>query len=409
MKDLLDRLDEAFQRQAAGQAANEPELAELLVGLSVLESLREVPELAPEPATARRRALLAQAKRPTQRRVVAVPSRPLRLKRFGRWAWAKLAAAVALAVLTLGAATTYAAQGSLPAEPLYPIKLAAEDLRFALATHAESELILLLQGADRRVYEMIVLVESGHIVPDDTLQRLDHHLQAALRLASQQPEPTRALGEVQAVLSVQAERIGQARQARPENTTLQQAERLLHSQLALTALGLAEPDQLRQILGSDPRDHEPLATPDHEASHTPGSQPTMTRPGHPTPHHTPAHTATPPPAATALQPTETHPPAATHVPSHTPQASATHAPTATHQPTQPAPPSATHGPAPTDHPPTATHEPVATQAPTGTPEAPATHFAPATHVPAASETPPPHPHATATVAATHGPTQTQHP
>ncbi|MDD5289066.1 MAG: DUF5667 domain-containing protein [Dehalococcoidales bacterium] len=75
-----------------------------------------------------------------------------------RWA---VAVCAVLLVFVLGGGTVLAADGSMPGSPLYPVKLAAENVRVKLTGSEEKKLELYAAIADRRVAEMAQMVDSG--------------------------------------------------------------------------------------------------------------------------------------------------------------------------------------------------------------------------------------------------------
>ncbi|MCL5428497.1 MAG: DUF5666 domain-containing protein [Chloroflexi bacterium] len=79
------------------------------------------------------------------------------LKKPRRFAWAVASILLAVSLLLGGTGAAYASQSALPAEPLYPLKIAIEDLRLALSTDEAGDANLLLQFIQRRVDEMTSL------------------------------------------------------------------------------------------------------------------------------------------------------------------------------------------------------------------------------------------------------------
>ena len=84
---------------------------------------------------------------------------------------------IILAMLFTGGGTVAAAGRSMPDSPLYPIKLATEQVQVALTTSTISKTRLYAQLADKRVTEIIYVANSGkseQIVA--TAQRLNRYL-----------------------------------------------------------------------------------------------------------------------------------------------------------------------------------------------------------------------------------------
>lgn len=92
--------------------------------------------------------------------------------------------ALVLAILLGGTSgTVYAAQGSMPGQVLYSVKLLSEDLRLVLTSSPQAELELTLDLVDRRLAEIDFLVEAGDDVPDAVVNRMEVHLDQALTIA----------------------------------------------------------------------------------------------------------------------------------------------------------------------------------------------------------------------------------
>ena len=151
----------SLQKVESGEATLEemlertPELGPQLEPLVKLAAeLRAMPEVrAPESLRGDGRPVfrVARAKAP----VIRWPR--LQLPALPSYGWAspamRVAAAVA-AVLLLGSGTVVASAGSLPSEPLYPVKLAVENLVLTLAPGSEARAEMEMQFATRRVQEV---------------------------------------------------------------------------------------------------------------------------------------------------------------------------------------------------------------------------------------------------------------
>lgn len=105
-----------------------------------------------------------------------------------RWA---TVAAVALALILAGGGTVTASSGSLPNQPLYPVKLATEQVQLRLARSNVTKAELYARLADRRVAEMERL--ANRIKPgvkpeaiEQATQRLDNYLERITVLAAAQ-------------------------------------------------------------------------------------------------------------------------------------------------------------------------------------------------------------------------------
>ncbi|MBI3040161.1 MAG: hypothetical protein HYY80_00625 [Chloroflexi bacterium] len=107
--------------------------------------------------------------------------------------------AIILVFLLAGGGTVMAAGGSMPDEPLYPVKLATEQARLVLTPSALGKAELYARLADRRVLEIIRMAGEGK--PEQierTARRLDNYLTRIADLASTQQV---AGGESEALLA----------------------------------------------------------------------------------------------------------------------------------------------------------------------------------------------------------------
>lgn len=75
---------------------------------------------------------------------------------------------IIVVLLAGGSGTVVAANGSLPGEPLYQVKLATESVRLALATSEETKAELYVKLTDRRVNEIIEMAERGDVTNMNT-------------------------------------------------------------------------------------------------------------------------------------------------------------------------------------------------------------------------------------------------
>ena len=79
----------------------------------------------------------------------------------------------------------YAAQSSLPGEPLYPLKSWSESVRLSMTFSTKAKLNLTLDYTNRRVDEISSLLAGGKGMNDQTSDRLQRELDNALQLAAQ--------------------------------------------------------------------------------------------------------------------------------------------------------------------------------------------------------------------------------
>ncbi len=101
-----------------------------------------------------------------------------------------LATAVVLAMLGAGAGTVYAAQDSLPGDPLYRVKLASEEARLWITFDEVDRADLLLDQSQERTEEIMTLVQQGKPVPGIALSTLRDRSDRAAGIVSDRPQET---------------------------------------------------------------------------------------------------------------------------------------------------------------------------------------------------------------------------
>lgn len=115
----------------------------------------------------------------------------------GRWA----VAIASLLVVLLGWSTVSLAYSSVPNQPLYPVKIATEEVRLAFAADKAS---LEMEFTERRTAEITELASRNrpqHI--EEVSQRLERHLKRLASMAASQGE---GYGQEQAELETRLER-----------------------------------------------------------------------------------------------------------------------------------------------------------------------------------------------------------
>ena len=147
-----------------------------------LEALGEPPPPPPHRLAPGRQRLLAEA---AQLRSAKIKRRKEQRHMTGMMKLGTALLALVLVVgLTFGA--SQAAADSLPGEPLYGFKLAAEEARLALTTDPEDQAALNLALAEERLDEIATLLEQGQAVDEVTAERVERQLNAALEAAPAQ-------------------------------------------------------------------------------------------------------------------------------------------------------------------------------------------------------------------------------
>jgi hypothetical protein len=101
--------------------------------------------------------------------------------------WATVPVAIVLSLVVVGGGLVAASGGSIPGEPLYSVKLVAEQMQMAFTPSALGKAELYAKLADRRVAEIVHL--AGENQPEQiahTAQRLDTYLGKMAGLTSTQ-------------------------------------------------------------------------------------------------------------------------------------------------------------------------------------------------------------------------------
>jgi hypothetical protein len=162
------------------------------LALAARDDYADVPAPPGELAAGRRRLLEAAAQRrrgvPLQGIPVPTQGRKPKMKLMlaSRIIGAMLA--IVIGTVAVGGGAAVAAADSLPGDALYPMKLAVEDLRLALASGPEAQVGLALDLADERLAEIEALLEEGLPVPEDVVGRMEQHLYRAMVQAAQAPD-----------------------------------------------------------------------------------------------------------------------------------------------------------------------------------------------------------------------------
>lgn len=168
-RDVESALADCLVRLESGEASLEdalgtyPELmSELEPLLAMAMELRSMPKLsAPDALRGARRPVFASPA-PASRRVLPWGWRALRPTPIWTAPAARLAAGFAL-VAMLSGGTMVASAGSLPEEPLYPVKLAVENVQIALTPDPQQRAELELRFAGRRLEEVETAVQQGKL------------------------------------------------------------------------------------------------------------------------------------------------------------------------------------------------------------------------------------------------------
>jgi hypothetical protein len=107
-----------------------------------------------------------------------------------RQSWSVAVAAVLILVLT-GSSTVIASSNALPDEPLYPVKLATEDMRLAFAVSDTQKAQIHTQLAETRAVEVETMADQG---------KTEHAAITAARLAKQLELANSAIARVESTI-----------------------------------------------------------------------------------------------------------------------------------------------------------------------------------------------------------------
>ena len=167
----------------------------------------------------------------------------------------------ALAVGGTGA-TVYAAQDSLPNQPLYAVKLATEQARLTWAVDPGDQVDLLLAFTQTRLREMARLIEQNQTIPEPVTARLQTQLQLTLQTAAQlrNTEMTTVLAQIRQATETQLQTLTQLRLAAPDNANWDLAEQAMTQTRALAELGEQDPAQFRSQLQAGAPETTPAGT-----------------------------------------------------------------------------------------------------------------------------------------------------
>ena len=122
---------------------------------------------------------------------------------FWRFRWATVLTVI-LVMLVASGGLVAAASTSMPDNPLYPIKLAVEQLQLNLTFSDLGKANLYAKFADRRVAEIIHMAQKGNVsLADAATQRLDDQLAMIATFASGKEEDSRILeGAAQETITI---------------------------------------------------------------------------------------------------------------------------------------------------------------------------------------------------------------
>lgn len=163
---------------------------------------------------------------------------------------AMLAALLAVLVILAGSSlTVYAAQSSLPGDPLYTVKSWSEDVRLSMNRSTIDKLNLTLDYTNRRVNEISSLVSNGKALNDQTYDRLTYELDDALLLAAQLDDTQiqNALGKIKSHAENQGMTLEELIHSLPPQaqSAMERIQARLVEQVQLSVSGESDPTAFR--------------------------------------------------------------------------------------------------------------------------------------------------------------------
>ncbi len=165
----------------------------LLNDLLLADRISHTP-LAKSRAGAQDQGWAAAQDRIRQLRSGEIPHAPMAAPRsFGFGAILKPVAFAVVGLLffvSAGGALAYAAQDSQPDEPLYGVKLAAEDVRLWVVFDDSRKAELLLEQSDSRMDDIVEMVSEGQAVPENALADMHSRNERAAEIMLDSPEDT---------------------------------------------------------------------------------------------------------------------------------------------------------------------------------------------------------------------------
>jgi hypothetical protein len=277
MSEQEDRVDAALARRMAGGGEAAGDLKRYQAALDGLDVLRQAPGRDPAAAEAGRAAFLEKVGQMAPPVSSAAKERRSGWTNFWRKERSPMTAIVSVALAFLLAfggvgVTAYAAQDSLPSDPLYGVKLLAEDAQLALTGDPQADFNLLIGFVAERVHEMAALAAEDQAVPARLQTRLEQQLQQALEYAAQlgDQEMMEALTQIRLAAENHVRMLEQMRLNAPDQAddALRLAEQAMNQTRTMAEGGLEDPLTFRQRQGTNRPEDAPT-----QPEMQPGSSP----------------------------------------------------------------------------------------------------------------------------------------
>ena len=177
-----------------------------------------------------------------------------------------------LVFVAVSSISVYAAQSSLPGEPLYSIKSFSEDIRLSLTFSTQTKLNLTLDLTNRRMGEIRSLIADGRSVPVQAANRYQHELEDALQLAAQLDDTQlkNALNQVRISAQDQGLTVEELKLQQPNqnSTAFLRLQERLQEQVQLSTIGEKDPQEFRKEIRERAHNQgsKHLSTPDENES-----------------------------------------------------------------------------------------------------------------------------------------------
>lgn len=176
---------------------------------------------------------------------------------FGKNNYRALVGALAVLLVFIlifgsGAVTVYAAQSSLPDQPLYPIKLLSEDVRLDLASNPQAKFQLDQEFINRRFAEIAQLSQNGQTPGADLTDQLQKDLNNSLDNLAQlnNSDATPRLQNLLNNLQQHQQQLAVLQANANPNAAAQYSRvvEMLQTRLDLLQQGIKNPQELHQML-----------------------------------------------------------------------------------------------------------------------------------------------------------------
>lgn len=165
---------------------------------------------------------------------------------------------LATAMLMGGGVTLASAQDDLPNEPLYGVKLLAEDIGLSLTGSPEAKVERLMELSQVRTQEMAALAENSQAAPELVLRRLERHAEQALEIAAtleNDADLSQMLTQLRERLQIQDRLLSQLQTnaSAEEELLLTRTHDRLQDCLRQVEDGLADPEGFRYTMQNEMR------------------------------------------------------------------------------------------------------------------------------------------------------------